>query len=150
MIFERIEFITAYYTPNRNRHVDMSNELAKVLKEWKLKCPYSDKELVFPNKEGKYLDPNNMNKRQFQPLLRKAKIKTIRFHDLRHTYASLLIASNIPIKYIQTQMGQASIQMTMDTYGHILPEVTQQGVNALDNLLHLNKKQTNKPLKIAK
>lgn len=119
---------------NKNRNVDMSKELAKTLREWKLKCPYSDKELVFPNKEGCYLDPSNMHKRFFTPLLRKARIRSIRFHDLRHTYASLLIANNIPIKYIQSQMGHASIQMTMDTYGHILPEVTQQGVNALDSL----------------
>lgn len=116
----------------------MSSELVKVLKEWKLRCPPGYKDLVFPNREGNYLDPNNLNKRGYKSLIEKAGIKKIRFHDLRHTYASLLIANNVPIKYIQTQMGHSSIQNTMDIYGHILPEVTMQGVNALDSILKSN------------
>lgn len=131
-------------TSNSVRTVDMSNELIKVLKEWKLKCPHSENELIFPNQEGNYLDADNMVKRRFIPVLKKAGVNIIRFHDLRHTYASLLIAQNIPIKYIQRQMGHGSIQVTMDTYGHIMPEVNQQGVNALDNLFE-NKKTENKP-----
>jgi len=119
----------------KSRIVDMSSELAKMLREWKLRCPHSDKNLVFPNKAGNYLDPNNLNKRMFHPLIEKAKIKKVRFHDLRHTFASLLISKNLSPKYIQTQLGHSSITMTMDTYGHILPEVTIHGVNALDSIL---------------
>jgi len=121
---------------NKTRTIDMSEGLVKVLKEWKLRCVNNGKNLVFPNKEGNYIDPNNLNKRVYHPLIEKAGVKTVRFHDLRHTFASLLIAKNIPIKYIQSQLGHASIQMTMDTYGHILPEVTMQGVNALDSILN--------------
>jgi len=123
---------------NKSRVIDMSGELFKVLREWQLRCSNNDKNLVFPNKEGNYLDPNNLNKRLFHPLLEKAETKKIRFHDLRHTFASLLITKNISIKYIQSQMGHSSIQMTMDIYGHILPEVTLQGVNALDSILKQN------------
>ena len=131
--------ITSPKTSNSVRAVDMSNELIKVLKGWKLKCPNSEKDLIFPNQEGNYLDADNMVKRRFTPVLRKAGLNIIRFHDLRHTYASLLIAQNIPIKYIQRQMGHGSIQVTMDTYGHIMPEVNQQGINALDNLFETKK-----------
>jgi len=60
------------------RYIDMSNELIKVLKLWKLKCPHNEKNLVFPNKEGNYQDVNNLVKRKFQTVLNKAKIEKIR------------------------------------------------------------------------
>lgn len=125
-------------TPPKTKHsirkIDMSKELIKVLREWKLRCPHSDNDLVFPSQAGNYLSASYMYKRKFLPLLRKVGIEKIRFHDLRHTYASLLISQNVPVKYIQKQMGHGSIQVTMDVYGHILPETAQQGINALDSL----------------
>jgi len=112
----------------------MTNELSKVLKAWQLKCPRSEHNLIFPNSEGEYLDANNMMKRRFLPVLRKAGLPRIRFHDLRHTYASLLLAKSIPAKYIQNQLGHSTIQVTMDRYAHIMPEIREQSVNVLDGL----------------
>jgi len=123
------------------RYIDMPNELVKTLKEWKLKCPHTDKNLVFPNKEGNYQDVNNLVKRKFQTVLNKAKIERIRWHDLRHTYASIMISQNVPIKYIQNQMGHASCQITMDRYGHLMPEVNQSAKNAIDNLFKIEEKK---------
>src|SRR4030095_8922715 len=54
------------------------------------------------------------------PALRRSGIKQVRFHDLRHAYASLLIANNEHPKYIQSQLGHSSIKITMDTYGHLM------------------------------
>lgn len=122
-------------TPAAIRKINMPDELVKVLKEWKLKCPISDMNLVFPNSNGQPMDADNMVKRRFEPVLRKAGIDKIRFHDLRHTFVSMLIAKNIPVKYIQKQVGHTSIQVTMDRYGHLLPEVEQQGVTALNDIL---------------
>jgi len=51
--------------------------------------------------------------------LEQAKLRRVRFHDLRHTYASLLIQTTAPAKYIQEQLGHASIQMTINVYGHL-------------------------------
>ena len=121
---------------NKIRYVDMSNELAKVLKEWRLACPNSDLDLVFPNSEGLYFDANNMLKRRFKPALRRAGIDEIRFHDLRHTYASLLLANGAPMKYVQSQLGHASITMTMDLYTHLLPEVNDKCINLLNNIVN--------------
>ena len=45
----------------------------------------------------------------------------VRFHDLRHTHASLLLASNVPVHVVQARMGHESIQTTVDIYGHVLP-----------------------------
>ena len=80
------------------RVIDMSNELAKVLKEWRLACPHSELNLVFPNSNGNYQSADNLAKRRFLPALNRAGIDKIRFHDLRHTYASLLLA-------VQHQLG---------------------------------------------
>jgi len=111
------------------RKVDICLELKKTLQEIK-----QDTGFVFKSPEGCQLNPENVIKRRFLPLLKKADIKRIRFHDLRHTYASILIAQNVPIKYIQSQMGHSSIQVTLDRYGHLLPEVYTQGIKALDDV----------------
>jgi integrase len=68
-------------------------------------------------------------------LLRQAGIRRIRFHDLRHTFTTLLIAQGESPKYIQAQLGHASIQVTMDRYGHFLPDVNQQAARRLEDSL---------------
>lgn len=117
------------------RKIDMSLELVKVLKEWRLACPKGENNLVFPNGDGGYQDANNMIKRRFKPALNRAGIDSLRFHDLRHTYASLLLANGAPMKYVQHQLGHSSIKMTMDLYTHLLPEINEQCVNLLDNIV---------------
>ena len=118
------------------RVIDMSEELVRVLKEWRLACPHSELNLVFPNTEGKYQSAENMMKRRFYPSLNRGGIDAIRFHDLRHTYASLLIANGAPMKYIQEQMGHSTITITIDLYAHLLPEVNAKCVNLLNNIVN--------------
>jgi integrase len=60
--------------------------------------------------------------RGFRPALKAAKLKRIRSHDLRHTYASLLIANGESIKVVQRLLGHSSVQLTLDVYAHLLPE----------------------------
>ena len=81
------------------------------------------------------MDPDNMIKREFQPALARAELRQIRFHDLRHTYASLLINNNENIKYIAEQMGHASVQITLDRYGHLFPNVRREAVMRLEKSL---------------
>lgn len=128
----------------KTRKIDMSQELMQVLREWKMASLPNTNNLVFPNSDGNYQDANNMIKRRFKPSLERAGIDTIRFHDLRHTYASLLLANGAPMKYVQHQLGHSSIKMTMDLYTHLLPEVTEQCVNLLDCLV-----KTSQPVKEA-
>ena len=128
------------------RVIDMSNELAKVLKEWRLACPHSELNLVFPNSNGNYQSTDNLAKRRFLPALNRAGIDKIRFHDLRHTYASLLLANGAPMKYVQHQLGHSSITMTMDLYTHLLPEVNDKCVNLLNNIVNTTV-ETNKDIR---
>ncbi len=96
---------------------------------------YQDYDLIFCTALGTPLDRGNVVKREFWPFLRQAGLRRIRFHDLRHTFATLLIAQGESPKYIQTQLGHASIQVTMDRYGHLLPDVNQQAARRLEDSL---------------
>ena len=63
----------------------------------------------------------------------KAQLRRVRFHDLRHTFASLLIAQGESLAYVRDQLGHASIQLTVDTYGHLIPGANRQAVDRLDD-----------------
>jgi len=97
--------------------------LRQVLRKHQLSCPKSERDLVFPNQNCGYLAGPNLLRRHFYPALRRAGLRRIRFHDLRHTYASILIAQGENIKFIQNQLGHGSIQVTLDRYGHLMPEI---------------------------
>jgi integrase len=86
-------------------------------------------------------------------VLAKAGIRKIRLHDLRHTFGSLLIQSGASIVYVKEQMGHSSIQVTVDTYGHLIPGANISFVDKLDELpaqeaettLHQSAPQTHQP-----
>jgi integrase len=104
------------------RRVPIPAELLTELKRWKLACPIGKHELVFPSGAGNPENHGNLLRRGFYPALRRAGLRQIRFHDLRHTYASLLIANGEKPKLIQALLGHSSIKITFDVYGHLLPD----------------------------
>jgi len=109
------------------RTLVMSPNLREALELHRLSASASPHDLVFCTKDGIPIDPRNLIEREFWPALSRAGLRRIRFHDLRHTYTALMIAQGANIKFIQSQLGHASIQTTLDRYGHLLPEV-QRGV----------------------
>ena len=78
--------------------------------------------LIFSTAKGTPLDGVNLVRREFKPALRKAKLPDIRFHDLRHGFASLLIAQGEHPKLISEQLGHSSVKITMDRYGHLMDQ----------------------------
>jgi integrase len=83
-----------FYQPKSEasrRAIDLGPAVMAALKKWKIACPPNELDLAFPNNLGKPMDAYGLFKRQFQAALRRAGLRKIRFHDLRHTYASLLI-----------------------------------------------------------
>jgi integrase len=90
-------------------------------------------DLVFPSPRGEVLDPDNLIKRYFLPAIECAGLRRFRFHDLRHTYGSLLIQEGASITYVKEQMGHSSIQVTVDVYGHLIPGANISFVDRLDS-----------------
>lgn len=86
---------------------------------------------VFRSPMGCRLEERNLD-RAWAYCLKESGIRQVRFHDLRHTYASLLIAEGAHPKYIQEQLGYSSIQVTMDVYGHLFPNRNRGLVDRLD------------------
>jgi len=78
-------------------------------------------DLVFPYEAGAPIKPDNIAVRYMVPALEKAGLRRFRLHDLRHTFGSLLIQDGASLTYVKEQMGHSSIQITVDTYGHLIP-----------------------------
>ena len=96
---------------------------------------YQNQDLIFATPLGTWVHPSNTTNRVFHPTLKAAGIRQIRFHDLRHTCASLLIAQNESPKYIQTQLRHASFEMTFDRYGHLFPDSNKEAASRLDQAI---------------
>jgi integrase len=92
---------------------------------------YEDQGLVFATNVGTPFNPENIVKRSFKPLLEKAGLPEIRFHDLRHTFATLLLGRGVHPKMVQELLGHATIAMTLDTYSHYLPSMGDQASGAM-------------------
>ena len=91
--------------------------------------------MVFTSPTGERIDPDNFSSCDWARVLRRSQLQRIRFHDLRHTYASMLIAQGAHPKYIQAQLGHASIQTTLDRYGHLMPDLHEAEAKKLDRLV---------------
>jgi integrase len=95
---------------------------------------YQDQGLVFASKVGTPMNPTNLRRRSFAALLRRANLPKIRFHDLRHTCATLLLSRNIHPKYVQELLGHANIAITLDTYSHVVPGMENHAARAMEGI----------------
>jgi integrase len=90
--------------------------------------------LVFTTPIGTGLDGPNVTK-GFQRLLRSAGLERRRFHDLRHSCATLLLVQNVPPRVVMEILGHSQITLTMNTYSHVLPELTQDAAASMERVL---------------
>jgi len=118
-----------------NRRVDVGPTVLKELRKWKLACPRNDFNLVFPSETGTPVDQHHMIPRHFKPALKKANLPKVRFHDLRHTYASLLIEQGEDVKYIQDQLGHSSPTVTLDVYTHLMKKRNPEAALRLEKAI---------------
>ncbi len=88
-------------------------------------------DLVFPSATGTHLDASHMRTR-FNRLLRKAGLPHIRFHDLRHTSASLLLAADVHPKIVQERLGHADPRLTLALYSHLLPGLEEGAADRME------------------
>jgi integrase len=96
---------------------------------------YQNDGLVFTSEVGTLINPTNLRKRSFASLLKRARLPQIRFHDLRHTCATLLLSRNVHPKYVQELLGHSNIAMTLDTYSHVIPGMGDHTARAMDDAL---------------
>jgi integrase len=96
---------------------------------------YGDQGLVFTTASGAPLNPSNIRNRNLRRLTSKAGVPGIRFHDLRHTCATLLLSKNVHPKIVQEMLGHATVAITLDTYSHVLPGMGDQAAAALEDAL---------------
>ena len=110
------------------------HRLAQLEERLQARTEWVDYDLVFTNERGRPLDGNNFRQRSFSRLLEKAGLPRMRFHDLRHTAATLLMTQGVPIKVASEMLGHADIGITLRTYSHVLPGMQQQATEAMDRL----------------
>ena len=95
---------------------------------------WQDHDYVFCTLTGTHLRPNHVVD-EFKKLLKRAELPDIRFHDLRHSAATLLLGLGVHPKVVQELLGHTQISMTMDIYSHVLPGMQQDAVGKLNSLL---------------
>jgi integrase len=114
----------------------------KELKVWRVACPNSPYDLIFPNLDGEPMSHSNLMTRGFHPALKRAGIRRIRFHDLRHTFASLMISNGEDIVRVSRLMGHATASFTLNVYSHMLPREHDASGDRLASLVFGNKMET--------
>lgn len=90
-----------------------------------------ESDLVFTTKAGGPIDGRELLRASFRPLLKRADLPPIRFHDLRHSYASIALARGIHPKVVQEAMGHSTIAVTMDTYSHVVPSLQREAAREM-------------------
>ena len=95
---------------------------------------WTDEELVFSTPSGGPLEGTTVTRR-FHELLEQAGLPQRRFHDLRHSCATLLLVQGVSPKVVQELLGHSDIAMTMNTYSHVIPEVRRDAADRMDDLI---------------
>jgi integrase len=117
------------------RQVGLPAEAVRIVREQPLARTPNGLGLVFPTPNGSVWRKDNFMARVFRPAVRRADLAPLRFHDLRHTYAALMVAAGAHPKLLQAQLGHTSINVTLNTYGHLFPDAFADVGDALDGLV---------------
>jgi integrase len=95
---------------------------------------WADNDLVFPSETGTPIERQNLMRRSFWPALDRAGLPRIRFHDLRHTAATLMLSQGVHPKVVQERLGHTTIGVTLDVYSHVLPDMQAEAADKLDQV----------------
>lgn len=96
---------------------------------------WEDNDLVFCNRVGRPIEASNLLRREFKPLLERAGLPSIRFRDLRHTAATICLQQLVPPKEVSEMLGHAQVGITLNTYGHVLPDMHKEATLAMEKAL---------------
>ncbi len=126
-------------TRTSRRCVDLDTGTATVLRTWQRRLandglPHGPDDWMFCNTTGRHLNPESISQ-LFLRVAERAGLPRIRFHDLRHTHASLLVANGTPIKVVTERLGHAHPAFTMHTYQHLLPGMSAEAAASFAGLV---------------
>ena len=124
-------------TASSRRRIDLPKIAIDALKQHRKRMTAEGHEskFVFVNEHGGWWRRTHFHNQCFQPLLAKAGLPKIRFHDLRHTCATLLLQDNVHPKVVQERLGHSKISITLDTYSHVMPTMQQAASDSFDKIL---------------
>jgi integrase len=91
--------------------------------------------LAFPNRAGRLLNPANLLRRHLHPILDRAGLPRMRFHDLRHTFATLALEAGVHPRVVADMLGHASVQLTLDRYSHVTEGVRDDAADRIGRML---------------
>jgi len=140
----QLEF-TRLKTRTSRRNVALDAHTLALLAEWRRRQAaqlaasgaLNEHGLVFTRADGKPLHPHTVSQ-AFERAQRRLEVSPIRFHDLRHTHASLLLRDRVPIKVVSERLGHANPAFTMTTYQHVIPGMQEDAAAAFGQLLSAN------------
>ena len=133
---DRFEF-APLKNDGKPRRVDLPGRAIEALRQHRsrLGAVPHPQTLVFTDTRGGPIRKSNLIRREFKPLLRSAKLPDIRFHDLRHTAATLALSLDIHPKVVQERLGHSQISTTLDTYSHVVPTLQREAADRIDRAL---------------
>lgn len=125
----------------RTRRIAFGEQLAAILRQHKAATQHVPNPLglVFPRIDGSLIHPRNFSRNDFKRTLKRAGLPTdVRLYDLRHTSATLGLAANLHPKVVSERLGHASIQLTLDTYSHVVPHLQEEAGETLAQTIYSN------------
>ena len=117
---------------------DVKKQKKMNMKHFKENYDHSNDEFIFTKPNGNLYTPSNFT-HLFKRILKKNNLKEIRFHDLRHSCATLMYEAGIPLKDIQIWLGHANIMITSTVYTHLKDAAKKESAKKLDKCLNFNK-----------
>jgi integrase len=134
-----------FYPPKTRagvRKIPISTELAAALRIWKLQCPATTDELVFPAADGRPIRRSNALRYGLWSALRRAGLRRVNMHSLRHSFASALIMGGAAVTEVQSLLGHASPAITLRIYSHWFKTVDSGAVGRLSEIILAGVEQT--------
>ena len=131
-------------TKSSIRTISLGNTTIVILKEHQkqqlhevsnMGTRWQEFDLVFPSTIGTPTNHSNLLRQSYKPILEDAGLPKIRFHDLRHTAASLMLNHGAPILIVSKRLGHAQPSITLDVYGHIMPNMQEEVANIMDDII---------------